>query len=317
MNALTKRRRGTAALVVVAAVVVVTAAGALAQGLGPWSAPVSAESVSGTSSELNTSFQDGCPILSPDGLSLYMASNRPGGMGGLDIWVATRASTNSPFGAPVNLGAPVNSTADDFCPSPMAGGWFFFVSTRAPGCGDADIYVTRPVGRGWWEPLHLGCKVNSPGQEASPYLLTLKSGKVLLYFSSNRAGGFAPDTGAPDHDVYVSPLTLFGFAPPQLVPGLNTPQNDARPNLRPDGLEIVFDSDRPGGQGGPDIYSATRAAVSDPWSTPVNLGAPINSPAGESRASLSSDGTTLHFGSTRPGVEGAADIFFATRPKTP
>ncbi len=165
--------------------------------------------------------------------------------------------------------------------------------------------------------MHLGCKVNSPGQEASPYLLTLKNGKVLLYFSSNRAGGFAPETGAADHDIYVSPLTLFGFASPQLVPGLNTPQNDARPNLRPDGLEIVFDSDRPGGQGGPDIYSATRADVSDPWSTPVNLGAPINSSAGESRASLSWDGTTLHFGSTRSGVEGAADIFFATRTKTP
>ena len=224
MNASTKCRRGTASLVVVAAVAVVTAAGALAQGFGPWSAPASAESVSGTSSELNTSFQDGCPILSPDGLSLYMASNRPGGMGGLDIWVATRTSTTSPFAAPVNLGAPVNSTADDFCPSPMAGGWFFFVSTRAPGCGDADIYVTRPAGGGWWQPLHLGCKVNSPGQEASPYLLTLTSGKVLLYFSSNRTGGFAPDTGAPDHDVYVSPLTLFGFAPPQLVPGINTPQ---------------------------------------------------------------------------------------------
>ena len=317
MNASTKRRRGTAALVVVAAVAMLTAAGALAQGFGPWSAPVSAESVAGTSSELNTSSQDGCPILSPDGLSLYMASNRPGGMGGLDIWVATRASRNSPFGAPANPGAPVNSTADDFCPSPMADGWFFFVSTRAPGCGDADIYVTRRVGSGWWNPLHLGCRVNSPGQEASPYLLTLKSGKMLLYFSSNRAGGFAPDTGAPDHDVYVSPLTLFGFAPPQLVPGLNTPQNDARPNVRPDGLEIVFDSDRPGGQGGPDIYSATRAKVSDHWSTPVNLGAPINSPAGESRASLSRDGTTLHFGSSRPGVEGAADIFFATRTKTP
>ncbi len=89
----------------------------------------------GTSTELNTSFQDGCPILSPDGLSLYMASNRPGGMGGIDIWVASRASTNSPFSAPVNPGAPVNSTADDFCPSPMAGGWFFFVSTRAPAAG--------------------------------------------------------------------------------------------------------------------------------------------------------------------------------------
>lgn len=303
-------------IILALALAAVAASAALAQGFTPWGAPVNAESIAGTSAELNTSFQDGCPILSPDGLSLYMASNRPGGVGGLDIWVARRASKSAPFGAPVNAGEPVNSSADDFCPSPMAGGWFFFVSTRAGGCGDADIYVTRRAGTGWWQPLHLGCKVNSSGQEASPYLLTQKSGRVLLYFSSNRAGGFARDAATPDHDIYVSPLTLFGFAHAQLVPGLNTAQNDARPNLRLDGLEIVFDSDRPGTLGGPDIYAATRARVTDPWSAPANLGAPINSPAGESRASLSWDGTSLYFGSTRPGVEGAADIFVATRTKT-
>jgi Tol biopolymer transport system component len=289
---------------------------ALAQGYSPWGAPVNAESVPGTSSELNTPFQDGCPMLSPDGLSLYMASNRPGGQGGLDIWVATRATATAPFGAPTNVGPPVNSPADDFCPSPAAGGWFFFVSTRSGGCGDADIYATHRSGAGWWNPIHLGCRVNSPGQEASPSLLTQKNGRALLYFSSNRAGGFASDVGSPDHDLYVSSLTPFGFAPAQLVPGLNTPQNDARPNLRSDGLEIVFDSDRPGGLGGPDVYSAGRARVTEHWSAPVNLGAPINSPAGETRASLSASGTTLYFGSSRPGVEGMADIFVATRTKS-
>jgi Tol biopolymer transport system component len=309
-------RSRTAVLLALLVVAFAAATAAIAQSFGPWGAPVSAESLAGASSELNTPFQDGCPILSPDGLSLYMASNRPGGKGGIDIWVARRASRTAAFGAPVNAGEPVNSPQDDFCPSPMPGGWFFFVSTRPGGCGDADIYATRPAGRGWWKPLHLGCRVNSVGQEASPYLLTQKSGRVLLYFSSNRPGGYAADSGPPDHDIYVSPLTLFGFAPAQLVPGLNTDRNDARPNLRSDGLEIVFDSDRTGTLGGPDIYAATRAKVTDPWSTPTNLGAPINSPAGETRASLSWDGTSLYFGSGRPGIEGVADIFVATRTKT-
>lgn len=289
---------------------------ATSQHFSPWGEPVSAESIPGTSSQLNTASQDGCPILSPDGLSLYMASNRPGGVGGLDIWVARRARRNAPFGEPVNVGAPVNSPQDDFCPSPMAGGWFFFVSTRPGGCGDADIYVTQSAGHGWWKPLHLGCGVNSGGQEASPYLLTHKNGRALLYFSSTRPGGFAPDSGPPDADLYVSPLTPLGFAPAQLVPGLNTANNEARPNLRSEGLEIVFDSDRPGTLGGPDIYTATRASVTDRWSTPTNLGSPVNTPAGESRASFSWDGTSLYFGTTRPGVEGAADIFVATRTKT-
>jgi hypothetical protein len=301
-------------------VAVAVALGAVAAGvahanqLSPWGSAASAESVAGTSSDLNTASLDGCPIVSPDGLRLYMASDRPGGLGGLDIWVATRTSRRAPFGTPVNLGAPVNSVKDDFCPSPMADDWFFFVSTRAGGCGDADIYATRRVGeRGWWQPVHLGCQVNSSGQEASPYLLKHdRTDRMLLYFSSNRAGGFT-ETGPPDIDIYVSQLTLFGFGPPQLVPGLNTSANDARPNLRSDGLEIVFDSNRPGTLGGQDVYAASRTSVSERWSEPVNLGPTVNTPAMETRASLSWDGTTLYFGSNRPGGEGTTDIYFATR----
>ena len=71
------------------------------------------------SAELNTPSLDGCPIQSPDGLSLYMASNRPGGKGGLDDWMASRASVSAPWGAPQNLGEPVNSAAEDFCPTPV------------------------------------------------------------------------------------------------------------------------------------------------------------------------------------------------------
>ena len=69
---------------------------------------------------MNTEFLDGCPIQAPDGLSLYMATNRPGGLGGIGIWVTHRSSTDVGFGTPVNLGAPVNSAADDFCPSQFA-----------------------------------------------------------------------------------------------------------------------------------------------------------------------------------------------------
>jgi hypothetical protein len=78
-----------------------------AQHLSEWGAPVNAESIPGTSSEFNTSFNDGCPIQAPDGLSFFMASNRPGGLGGQDIWVARRAGTDDPWGAPENLARPV------------------------------------------------------------------------------------------------------------------------------------------------------------------------------------------------------------------
>src|SRR5919108_2644939 len=103
--------RVCAALVVAA----VFAPAAHALEFSPWTPAVNAESVLGTSELLNTDAQDGCPIQSPDRLSLYMASTRPGGQGGIDIWVAHRDSQDAPWGAPENLPAPVNSASDDFC----------------------------------------------------------------------------------------------------------------------------------------------------------------------------------------------------------
>src|SRR4051794_4780092 len=99
----------------------IAASAVAATGSGPWGPAQKIDDVAGNDSELNTTSLDGCPVLSPDGRNLYMASNRPGGHGGLDIWVATRASTDEPFGAPENLPAPVNSASDDFCPTPLRG----------------------------------------------------------------------------------------------------------------------------------------------------------------------------------------------------
>jgi hypothetical protein len=78
---------------------------------------------------------------------------------------------------------------------------------------------------------------------------------------------------------------------------------------------MFFDSNRAGGFGGLDVWSATRETISDPWSVPINLGPNVNSSANETRPFLSWGGTTLYFGTTRQGVEGVSDIFFTTRTK--
>ena len=279
----------------------------VAKDFGAWAPAQSLESLPGSSSQVNTAFVDGCPIQSPDGLSLYMASTRPGGLGGIDIWVAHRSSTDEGFGAPSNLGAPINSTADDFCPTPVRGKGLYFVSRRAGGCAanSADIYFARQSpAHGWTTPDHLGCTLNSAGDEFSPAYVE-ENGVSVLYFSSNRGG---------NHDIYRSVEAADGsFGSPTGVAALNTSFDEFRPNVRKDGREIVFDSNRPGGLGATDIYAAARTSVDDPWSAPDNLGSAINTAAGESRASLSWDGTTLLFGSTKPGGEGASDIYYSTR----
>lgn len=310
--------RKEAAVVACAAVTMLAfAAGAAALGFdyGPWTAARSAEQPGG-SAALNTSALEGCPSVARDDTRLFFASSRAGGSGGLDIWVAERASADDAWGTPVNVGPPVNSSGNEFCPTPTRDGHgLMFVSTRAGGCGGSDIYATREhPKRGWATPVNLGCGVNSAADEASPFLVPDEG---TLYFSSTRAGGYAPDApGAVsgDSDIYrVAIADGAAAGAPELVPGLNTAANDSRPNVRRDGLEIFFDSNRAGTLGGPDIWSATRASTDDAWSTPFDLGPLVNSAAADTRPSLSWDATTLYFGSTRPGGEGDSDLYVTTR----
>jgi hypothetical protein len=309
-------RNGKVALAILLLIIAVAVK---AMTFGQWSPAVSVESVPGTDVNFNTTFQDGCPAPSKDGLLLYMASNRPGGAGGLDIWVSTRESADDPWGAPTNLGEPINTPADEFCPTPLRDGHgLLFVSTKPGGCGGSDIYFSRRhVNRGWEIPEHLGCQVNSSADEASPFFVESDEGSRELYFSSTRPGGFAADPpGATtgDSDIYVSPVLSDGsFGVPTLVNSLNTASQDARPNVRRDGREIFFDSNRPGGFGLFDVWTATRVTPSDPWSIPENVGANVNSVASETRPFLSWGATTLYVGSTRVGGEGAADIYVSQR----
>ena len=286
---------------VAASGLVLAAAGVVAaMSFGPWSAAVSVESISGTSDNLNTAALEGCPFVAQRDDVIYFASNRAGGQGGLDIWYSMRGADGS-WGDPVNFAA-VNSPANELCPMAHRNGrTFLFVSARPGGCGGDDLYMTRRhETKGWATPENLGCTVNSAANEASPSLL-----ETELYFSSTRGGGLG--------DIYISPFDGVTFGAPSPAPGVNSAQDDFRPNLRRDGLEIFFDSNRPGGIGGLDLWTSTRASTSASWSTPTNLGPDVNSPVNDLRASLSWDGTTLFFGSVRAGGEGSQDIYVITR----
>ena len=305
---------------VVALVVAVASGTALAASAGPhfsaWSTAQKIDEIAGTHPDLNTPSLDGCPIESPDGLSLYMASNRPGGKGGLDIWVSTRASASDPWGAPENLPEPINSASDDFCPTPVRGNGLFFVSRKVVAgvtCGMGDIYFTRfNPKHGWRAPEHLGCGPTGPNSaldEQGPSYVEV-GGQALLYFS--RSSSSVPG------DIYASTKLAHGsFGPASAVAELNSGGNDIQPNVRKDGREIVFSSNRTGSQG-QDIWASTREHVDDPWSPPTNLGSAINTGAAETRPALSWDAQTLYFGRA-PGVEGSppipSDIYMSTRNK--
>jgi len=93
-------------------------------------------------STLNTSANDCEPGISSDGLTLYFASDRNGGSGGFDIWMATRASRSERFGRAVNLGRSVNSGFSDERPNISADGRaLFFMSNRVGGRGSFDLWA--------------------------------------------------------------------------------------------------------------------------------------------------------------------------------
>ena len=310
-----KSKRGTLIGAAVLAGAVGVAPAARGQTFSAWSEPASLGPV------LNTEATDGCPFIAKKGLSLYFASNRAGGLGGLDIYVSQRASLEEPWGPARNLGPVVNSPANELCPTlTIDGHRLFFVSSR-PGCGGQDLHVAWRRNKrddfAWESVENLGCTVNSPANDYTPsYVEDDETGEALLYFSSNRPGG---PGGA---DIYVSSLGADGtFGPASRVEELTTPWDDERPNVRKDGREIFFDSNRPGTVGGPDLWTATRAGFDEPWSEPANLGPLVNSLALDGRTSLSFDGRALYFMSSRPGStpgptgSPSIDLYVTTRDK--
>lgn len=284
---------------------------------GPWAAAQKIDEISSNDIDLNTAAVDGCPAQSPDGLQLFMASNRPGGQGGLDIWVATRPHRGDPWGAPQNLPAPINSAADDFCPTPIEGDGLVFVSRRSVAgvtCGLGDMYLTRHnPARGWTEPHHLDCEPLGPNSALDEQGPSFMQGQLYFSRSSSVVLG----------DLFTADTTGDGFGPASPIAELNdVTANDIQPNVRKDGRELVFSSNRAGGFGGPDIWLSTRASVETPWSTPVNVGAGVNTALGESRPFLSADAEQLLFGRAGPagtgeGGTGASDIYVTTRSKNP
>jgi hypothetical protein len=308
--------------IVFAVVIGAMTGGALVASAGPhfsaWEAAQKIDEIAANHPDLNTPFTDGCPIQSRDGRRLYMASNRPGGKGGLDIWVATRASRRDPWRAPVNLPEPINSAADDFCPTPINKAGLLFVSRRTiegVTCGLGDIYFTRRnPAHGWREPRHLGCDPAGPNSALDEQGPSYMQGRLYFSRSSLPPG----NTG----ELYVSKkhgVMSFGTAAP--ITELNDEgANDIQPNVRKDGREIFFSSNRVGGFGGQDIWSATRASVDDPWSAPINLGSNVNTGLGESRPALSWNARQLLFGRAGPpgtgeGGTGMSDIYVTTRDK--
>lgn len=146
-------------------------------------------------------YSTGHPALSRDGKSLYFVSDRPGGKGGTDVYVARLE--NNTWTAPVNLGSPVNTKGDEMFPFVDENGNLYFASNGQPGgMGGLDIYFT-PLTTGGASPpvVHLDAPINS---KADDFGLITDASRSRGYFSSNRLNG--------DDDLFrfIRESSLFG-----------------------------------------------------------------------------------------------------------
>ena len=126
--------------------------------------------------------------VSADGLSLYFASyERPGGYGNDDLWVATRATIDDPWGEPVNLGPNVNSSRGDVCPTISADGLTLVFSRGGPW----SLWATtrKSVNDEWGPAVDLG--INGPGYFYGPALSP--DGSTIYFDASASWGGYGND----------------------------------------------------------------------------------------------------------------------------
>jgi Tol biopolymer transport system component len=173
---------------------------------------------------VNSSSSDYFPCLSADALTLFFASDRPGGEGDADIWMSTRRSRDVPFGKPVNLGPTINSSKYDIGPALSADGLtLFFSSNRSGGSGLPDIWMStrRSTDMPFGKPINLPRKVNSSKDDRSP---ALSADGRTLFFQSNREGGQG------GHDLWMSRrVPKAGIKTSTTVP--RTPLPDGPPGL--------------------------------------------------------------------------------------
>jgi len=237
--------------------------------------------------------------FSYDDLEMYVCGTRPGGFGGPDNWVSTRATIDSDWGPLVNLGSAINSSNDDSFESISSDGLtLYFDSDRPGGSGRYDIYVSkRPTKNDAWGPaVNLGPVVNSSASDASAWE---SPDGLELYFVSYRSGGYG------NADIWVARRTTKNApwgSPENLGPVVNSPYSEHWISLSPDGLLLFFcevpgDPFRPGGYGNSDCWMTRRASLTSQWQAPVNLGPVVNGPTNDFCPRISVDGHTLYFGS--------------------
>lgn len=138
----------------------------------------------------DSTVSNGHPAISSDELTIIFSSDREGGIGGKDLWIATRQTPAEKFNKALNLGDGINTPGDEVFPFLRNDSVLYYASNALPGLGGLDIFKSVKREDGWTKPVNMEVPVNSSGDD---FAMAFKQGEDAGIMSSNRKGGRGGD----------------------------------------------------------------------------------------------------------------------------
>ena len=262
---------------------------------------------------VNSAYPDYVPLVSADESILVFTSRRNNSTGRKidsdgkfyeDIYIATK-NNQGVWGRPKQMDNTINTDLHDASIGLSPDGTQLFIYRDSNG---GDIFMSKRRGQKWAKPVALEGDVNSESWEGSASITP--DGKYL-YFASNRPGGYG------GIDIYRSkrmPNGKWGKAV-NLGPQVNTAHNEEAPQIHTDQRTLFFSSKGHDGLGGFDIYSSIVSDADGNWSTPKNVGFPINTAGDDLHFSLAANGTKAYFNSAYFTSDNQNDLYVMKRPE--
>ncbi|MEO6305680.1 MAG: carboxypeptidase regulatory-like domain-containing protein [Bacteroidia bacterium] len=263
---------------------------------------------------INSKYDDKNPCVTADGRKLVFTTRRPENTSSVvdaegdgkyfeDIYIASYDSTLKGFGKAVEVPGTVNTKAHDAVTSISPDGKQIFIyknDLNDKASRGGDVFVSKINNGKWKTPEPLGKPVASSYWEGGACISP--DGKKLFFFSER-------DGGLGRSDIYmVEKINKKEYGKPvNLGPTVNSPYDEAGMFLAPDGKTLFFCSNGPGSMGSYDVFKTVYE--NGKWSTPINLGYPINSVGKEGQLTISADAKYAYISSDRAGGLGESDVY--------
>ena len=267
-------------------------------------------------SGVNSKYDEYWPSLTADEQTLFITRLLPidkrqpaSELNGQEDFYYSKKQADGSWGLAKPLGSPINTPNNEGAPTVSADGqsYYFTACQRKDGYGKCDIYFSKRIGEKWTKPVNIGKPVNSKYWESQP---SISADGQRLFFVSDRPGGKG------QLDIWVSKLQNDGSWGKPINPGdsINTPFKEMSPFIHPDGKTLYFSSDGWIGMGGDDLFVTHQMGNDTTWTTPQNLGYPINTNGDEIGLIVNTKGNLAMFSSRRDANKGR-DIFAFDLPK--